>query len=267
MKRTYRLLYLAATAYFALLSCSKDIVATDEKENKDNEEGFVTLSITAKIEDTRSKVGAMDANGKFAWAEGDEIAVLYNGGSTSATAHIENSQTKFSPSVPSETETIWMVYPKTAGVTLNGNNLDITMPAVQKNSMNGLFIAKASATSGSATFYHPVCYYKFIIDGDGSDVTSMNITSSTVNLTASTLSIGFDSSNVPSLTNITEGAKSISVNFSGDGAYYIPIVPGTEEIPSGDITFQFFRNKEDNSGEEKAGGYLFTKALTNSRAS
>lgn len=281
MKKLFQVVMMAAIVFGAVLSCSKENPqpenpANNGVENSEpgaGEDEYVTLTFIAEFEGQDgpaaapaapgTKMSAMDDSGNFTWADGDEVKVLYAGGSTTANAVVTDNKATFSPTIKAGTEEVWLVYPSSASVTLDGGNLIVPMPDVQKNSLNGLFVAKALASDTKAAFCHPVCYYKIDVNGDGSDVTRMVLTSASANLTATSLTVDFDANQRPTVSSVTGGASTITYDFDGVGSYYIPIVPGTAELAADDLTFQFYRS---DTKDEKAGGYVYSKALTNARA-
>lgn len=267
MRKNFRLASMATMALFAIISCTKENFEDKTTPSDQNKEGYVTLSFTANVESTITKMGAMDNEGKFAWEGGEEIKVLYTGGSTTATATMENETVKLNVSVPEGTSEIWMVYPSSNGASLSEGQLEISMPAIQKGALNGLFVAKVNPTDGKANFYHPICYYKTVIDGDGSDITRMDIDLPGTVITATKIKLSFDASTgKPSVSAATGSNTTIQADFDGAGTYYIPIVPSEDAVAPGSLSFQCYRGSDLD--QEKAGAYTYTKkALANSRAS
>lgn len=273
MKKIIRLTLMTAMACCAIISCSKDNIQDKDTPTEEKEKGYVTLSYTANMESTTTKMaGSMDNTDgkyKFSWSEGDKIQVIYNGGTTTANATVANGVAQFNVSVPEGTSDIWMVYPSDNGASLSEGELELSMPAIQKDALNGLFVAKVSATDKIANFYHPICYYKAAVNGDGSDITRMDIELTGSVLTAKKARLSFNSvTKKPSVTATTDGSSKIEATFNGTGTYYIPVIPSEDEIAPGNLSFQCYRESEDGVKLEKAGAYTYTKkTLTNSRAS
>ena len=252
---------MAAITLGAALSCEKEMDVTEDVSVRPVTDG-VAWSFTADVEEALTKMGDMDGSGNFAWANGDEVKVLYDGGSTTATASVSEGKTTFEPVIPEGIETIWLVYPSSMTASLDGDNLVVDMPAVQKNALKGYFVAKANFGDESVSFKHPVCYYKFVVDGDGVDVTRLTLTSAASNnLTAASLSLSFDASGEPSVTPVS-AAATLTVDFSGAGTYYVPVLPGVSP-EAGDLTFQFYRGEAKT---EKAGAFRYSKEIDNNRA-
>lgn len=250
--------YITATLAIAV-SCSKESVLTTGNDN-------ITFTFSASFENPITRVTA-DANSTavdYSWENGDEIKVLYDGGSTTAQATVKGSSATFSPSLPSGTTTVWMVFPSTLGASLDGGRLKIDMPEAQKEAIPAFFVASGSTSEGTFTFRHPLAWYKFVVGGDGSDITRLNISSAEgKNLTSSALTLDFDASGVPSVNSLESAASSVNLDFTGVGTYYLPIVPDVSKEAS-DLTFQFYRGEARN---EKAGAYRHSKALADSRSS
>ena len=264
MKKFYYVL-VAAVALSAVLSCNKEKTEVPgDNTPATDKAGTVTWHFTAEVENPVTKMGDMDSDGNFAWANGDVVTIIYDGGTTTAEAAVAEGKTTFEPEIPEGITEIWLVYPSGMTASLNSGNLVINMPAVQKDALAGYFVAKAAAGAASISFMHPVCYYKMVVDGDGTDVTSLELSSAAGNaLTAETLSLSFDADGVPSATPVN-GASSLNVSFSGAGTYYIPVVPGISPA-GGDLKFQFKRT--ENEAPVNAGAYKHSAAIENTRAS
>lgn len=264
MKKVLFSVFAAVFVLGAALSCSKEEQRIDNDVQGETPilDG-TTWTFTAVAEESVTKMGDMDGSGDFAWENGDEIKILYAGGSTTANASVEAGKTSFSPTIPDGKTTIWLVYPSSMTASLDGENLVIGMPAARKDALAGYFVAKASVGDESVSFKHPVAYYKFVVDGDGVDVTRLTLTSAAPNnLTATSLSLSFDGSGVPSVASVTGGAATLTYDFTGAGTYYIPVVPGVSPAAN-DLTFQFYRG---DAKTEKAGAYKHSAAIDNERA-
>lgn len=258
--KKFSFVLMAAAVLVAALSCEKE----NPIENNNPENVNVktaSWSFTANVENPVTKMGDMDSEGNFAWESGDEIKILYAGGSTTATATLEGGIATFEPSIPGGVTDVWMVYPSSMTASLDGDKLVIGMPGMQKDALSGWFVAKAAVGDASISFMHPVCYFKLIVDGDGNDVTDLELTSAGADITATSLSLAFDASGIPSATAVS-GSAILSATFSGAGTYYIPVLPDVD-FASGDLKFQFYRG---GSNAEKAGAYKHNAAVTSTRA-
>lgn len=271
MKKVLCFAFTAAFVFGAALSCSKEEQAIDNNENQKPEvadpavDPETTWTFTALAESPVSKMGGMDASGEFAWENGDEIKIIWDGGSTTAAATVAAGRTSFEPAgLPASGTAVWAVYPSNMNASLSAGNLVIDMPAVQKNALAGYFVAKAAVGDEAVLFKHPVSYYKLVVDGDGTDVTRLELTSAgSENLTASSLALSFDGSGIPSVAGVTGEAAEIDYEFTGAGTYYIPVVPGVAPAAD-DLTFQFYRT--ENAAPVKAGAYKHGAAIDNERA-
>ena len=271
MKKVLCFAFTAAFVFGAALSCSKEEQAIDNNENQKPEvadpavDPETSWTFTALAESPVSKMGGMDASGEFAWENGDEIKIIWDGGSTTAAATVAAGRTSFEPAgLPASGTAVWAVYPSNMNASLSAGNLVIDMPAVQKNALAGYFVAKAAVGDEAVLFKHPVSYYKLVVDGDGTDVTRLELTSAgSENLTASSLALSFDGSGIPSVAGVTGEAAEIDYEFTGAGTYYIPVVPGVAPAAD-DLTFQFYRT--ENAAPVKAGAYKHGAAIDNERA-
>ena len=263
MKRVLFSVLAAALAISAALSCSKEEqrINNHDKENSVEIDGTV-WKFTAVTEESVTRMGDMDASGHFAWQDGDPVKIIWDGGSTTSEASVDAGVTTFEPAgLPAVGTDIWLVYPSGMAASLDEGKLVIGMPDAQKDALAGYFVAKAQVGDASVSFKHPVCYYKFVVDGDGTDVTRLELTSAAFNnLTASSLSLNFDGEGSPSVASATGGAASLTYDFTGAGTYYIPVVPGVSPA-AGDLTFQFYRT--ENAAFVKAGAYRHGDAITN----
>lgn len=255
---------MAAVVCCAVASCAKEITLLQQEVDSFDAEDGISWQFFADVESSLTRMSDMDERGEFSWENGDRIKILYEGGSTTATAIVSASGTSFSPVVPEGVTTLWMVYPSDMDASLDEGILTVGMPAVQKDALSGYFVAKASLGDESVTFRHPLCYYKFVVGGDGSDVTRLHLSSAAGNaLAASSLALSFDAQGAPSVSSVSASASELTVDFSGDGIYYVPVVPAVSPV-AGDLTFQFYRSA---SRSEKAGAYTHGSALSNAFAS
>lgn len=269
MKSKYILIASALFGLVAATSCSKEPATPESPMDPvvSTEDGLVTFTFKADVEEPITRVSADEsdpASISYQWQAGDEIKVLYDGGSTTATAVIAGGAATFSPSVPGGITTLWMVYPSSLGASLVGGRLKIDMPAVQVDDLPAVFVASCDASDASVTFRHPVAWYKLVVDGDGTDVTRLELSSAGGKaLAASAMALDFDASGIPSVYSRDNVASEVTLDFSGAGTYYIPIVPDVAKDAS-DLTFQFYRGI---GGTEKAGAYKHAKALLDERSS
>ena len=258
---------MAAITLGAALSCQKELnMQVNKPEETISPAEGATWHFSAIIEDPETKMSNMsnmDDKGLFAWANGDEIKIIWDGGYTTATATVSTDKTTFDPTgLPTDGTPIWLVYPSGMTASLNGENLEVSMPAVQKNALAGYFVAKASVGDEAVSFRHPVNYFKFDVGGDGADVTRLTLTSAAdVKLTATTLSLAFDGSGIPTATPVSGGASTLTADFDGVGTYYVPVLAAAHA--ASDLTFQFYRG---DARTEKAGAFKYGKELDNERA-
>ena len=268
MKKYFVYIASALLGLAALVSCNKETAFPENPAEPATapQDGLVTISIRADVENPVTRVSAADegASITYTWQAGDEIKVLYEGGSTTATAAVSDGVATFSPSVPDGVTTLWMVYPSSLGASIVGGRLKIDMPAVQKDVLPAVFVARCSASDASVTFRHPMSWYKMIVDGDGTDVTRLVLSSAGGNaLSASAMALVFNDSGIPSVDSWDNVASEVALDFSGAGTYYLPIIPDVAKVAS-DLTFQFYRGEAKT---EKAGAYRHAKALADERGS
>ena len=262
MKKYFVYIASALLGLAALVSCNKETAFPENPAEPATapQDGLVTISIRADVENPVTRVSAADegASITYTWQAGDEIKVLYDGGSTTATAAVSDGVATFSLSLPDGATALWMVYPSSLGASIVEGRLKIDMPAVQKDVLPAVFVARCSVSDASVTFRHPVSWYKMIVDGDGTDVTRLTLSSAGGNaLSASAMALDFNDSGIPSVNSRDNVASEVTLDFSGAGTYYLPIIPDVAKTAS-DLTFQFYRGEAKT---EKAGAYRHAKAL------
>ena len=271
MKRYFSMIMMAAITLGAALSCAKELQQEEETPaNTVNPTGDNVWSFLAGVEQTETKLVFDEAEKSFDFEDGlDKVKIFWDGGSDVATVSLSSSgvATFEAQGLPADGTDVWLVShgndSEFSGVSLSSGNLIIPMPAAAKTTPDVYVVAEAKVGDASVTFCHPVCYHRFVVDGDGADVTRLNITSAANTITATSLSLSFSGDPlVPEATVNAGGASSITYDFDGSGTYYIPLVPGA--IVASDLTFQFYRSA---SKDEKAGAIKYGAALDNARAS
>ena len=268
MKKYFVYIASALLGLAAVVSCNKETAFPENPAVPATtpQDGLVTISVRADVENPVTRVSAADegASITYTWQAGDDIKVLYEGGSTTATASVSDGVATFSLSVPDGATALWMVYPSSLGASIVGGRLKIDMPAVQKDVLPAVFVASCDASAASVTFRHPVSWYKIVVDGDGTDVTRLVLSSAgNKDLSASAMALDFNDSGIPSVSSRDNVASEVTLDFSGAGTYYFPIIPDVAKTDS-DLTFQFYRGEAKT---EKAGAYRHAKALADERGS
>ena len=116
-KNIIRFFAIAAMVSLAAVACSKTeedfnegnpdgTESTTHDNNPDNPATAGSITLIASVENTemtKTSLGAADESGarKVSWAAGDEVKVLYDGGTTTATAaDPDGDQAKFSFDAP-----------------------------------------------------------------------------------------------------------------------------------------------------------------------
>ena len=255
---------MAVATLGAASSCQKEIYLIEESDVVPAGENNWTF--VGGLEPAQTKLAFNEDPLGFSWEGTDKVKILWDGGSTVASVTVnDNIATLSADGLPAEGTDVFLVChgsdSECAGVSLSGGNLIIPMPGVAKSAPDAYLVAKAQVGEPLVTFRHPLCYYKLVVDGDGSDVTRLALASAANTITGTSLSLGF-SDGVPAASVNAGGAASITFDFNGDGSYYFPFVPG--ETAANDLTFQFYRGEAKT---EKAGALKYGAALANSRAS
>ena len=251
-------------AFSAIVSCTKE----EMERNRPVIEitGNSSWSFTATVEDPGTKMSYNSSARTFAWEESDEVLILWDGGSTTASASVIEGVASFTPSgdLPAEGTPIWLTYPSSTGASISGGNLVLPMPSVLEKP--AYLVAKASVGDVLVSFNHPFCYYAFNRNGDGTDVSRLVLTSSdSNNIAATSVTLSLDGSGKPAIASSAGGIKTITADFAGsdERLFYVPVLPGA--VASGKLKFQFKRT--ENAAYVNAGAYIHNAATTNARAS
>ncbi|MBQ9596626.1 MAG: hypothetical protein IJR34_00035 [Bacteroidales bacterium] len=273
MMKTFRL-FAAMTAMAALLalSCAKT-EAPETAESAAGQpdapqvepdvpevvpEGYVRVSLSAGAEQCKTTIADGEGSARIvSWEAGDEIKVLYAGGSRTAHAQQAGTQTSLIFDVPEAVETVYLGYPAAAGLSLSGSALSVTIPAEQAGAFAdaNFAIASAATTDNAVQFYNASSMFKLVVTD--ATLTRAVITGNNGEALAGTLPFTFSGSGITPGTAAST-STSLSVSLSGAKTYYVAALPGLN-LTNG-ATVQFYR------GETPAGAFKLGTALSVARA-
>ncbi|MBQ7517898.1 MAG: hypothetical protein IJU13_05675, partial [Bacteroidales bacterium] len=273
MMKTFRL-FAAMTAMAALLalSCAKT-EAPETAESAAGQpdapqvepdvpevvpEGYVRVSLSAGAEQCKTTIADGEGSARIvSWEAGDEIKVLYAGGSQTAHAQQAGTQTSLIFDVPEAVETVYLGYPAAAGLSLSGSALSVTIPAEQAGAFAdaNFAIASAATTDNAVQFYNASSMFKLVVTD--ATLTRAVITGNNGEALAGTLPFTFSGSGITPGTAAST-STSLSVSLSGAKTYYVAALPGLN-LTNG-ATVQFYR------GETPAGAFKLGTALSVARA-
>ena len=281
-KNIIRFFAIAAMVSLAAVACSKTeedfnegnpdgTESTTHDNNPDNPATAGSITLIASVENTemtRTSLGAADESGarKVSWAAGDEVKVLYDGGSTTATAaDPDGDQAKFSFDAPDGD--VWLVYPSAAESSLSGGALSLTVPAEQDGSFatHGYLVAKGSTTEGGVKFFNACSMFKIVV-ADAA-LKKAVITGNSGEVLAGTVKYTWEGANnaAPTVDVSAAAETSLTVTFDGAGEYYVAALPGLN-LTTG-VTIKFFK-EGDTPGtyDAPAGGNRTSSAMAVDRA-
>ena len=283
MKKSYILLATALLCAFAL-SCTRENPVSDQvadqpvpanPANPDKvdpqvpaevPEGYVRVKISAGAEQTKTTISDGAGNTKIvSWTAGDEIKVLYDGGSTTAVAETSGTSTQFTFDIPEGKETYYLVYPSAATSSLDGSTLSVGIPGTQAGAFaaSNIMAAKGGVSDEGVQFYNACSLFK--IEVSDATLKQATIVGNGGEALAGTLPIAFVESGITP-GEATSTATTLTVNFNGTGAYYVAALPGLN-LTTG-ATIKFLKEGETpGTYDIPAGGNKFASEIAAARSS
>ena len=230
---------LAVLLIFTVVSCNKEEGAvkpgsqTDRTEVPQSEEGMITLSFTADIEELNGSKTTIDDAGKVQWEAGDAVRVFWSdSGSATMSAQDSGVKTTFSDVSVGVADYYYSVYPDSEQ-TLNTaeNSMSVVIPQSQDGTFASAnyIVGRTLAGTTNLCFYYASSVVKFNITR--SDITLVTLRSSDGSAIAGTVKADFSrvssAADTPDFS-VTDGSDEISISISGPGTYYAAILPGKE---------------------------------------
>ena len=189
---------------------------------RNDDDGIIrqTVTFTADAVATRTTLGD---DWSVSWQEGDEVSILWKGGSAKANAHLEGAKARFSATVE-EVSDYYAVYPADipAAVGEDGK-LTVLVPDIQTGKFEDCAIIVSHTTRESldfGRFKSAVGMIRFTLEDDAftrirfSSTSEQNITGNvTTDAAVSAFSTQADN-------------PSVEVPVNGKGTYYLATLPG-----------------------------------------
>ena len=238
-----RLFLLATAASLLAFSCAKE-----NKEGKGPEkDGFVTITISAASEGTKTSLGEpVEGKRQISWVEGDEIKIVWGGGSSDfvlAQAESSGATTTFTATVPETASTLYAVYPAGAYEGLSDGKVTVNVPAVQDGQFASANIAVAKSSVESASFaFQNVCSYIL------TDITSAGVGRVTLSAEGEALCgkvpVSFGETGEILIEEYSDTESSVMATGLSVGPCAIAVLPGLEFTNGVNVKFS------DSEGSE-----------------
>lgn len=215
-----------AISMIAFSSCQDQISISDNNEetpDKGAEEVVCPIEKTFYSVDGFSKT--LLNSTQVLWEKGDKINIFWSeggGGKTSAVANPYNSnlEAQFVAGVSEEAQTFYAVHPYSDAASLSGEEVTVTVPAVQDGTFSSACIAAAKADADDhLAFKHMVSFVEFTIDKCGT------LTFSCGPDIAGNVTASFDEDGTLLSCTQTGSDDVITIDIPCSGTYYIALLP------------------------------------------
>lgn len=273
--------FVIALSSLLLLGCAKEMNAPEEQKPAVNQD-LVSMTFKATVEDgaTTTRTELNTSTGAVSWAEDDQIKLVWEvnkemGDATSAALVagdiVEGTATFSVEGVPStfgessfegSSRHLYVLYPASLDYTYNNNlTFYLTVPAIQDGSFKNASIALAKwndprLVSGAKVDdpleFKNLCGLLQIVIEDN-NVRKIVINSDSY--IAGQMNIGFPTSTEElRVKSVVDGAKSITVNVSGAGTYYVAVVPTNETLGTGldNVYVELYNGNNELIGDRMA---------------
>ena len=208
-----KFILLALISICSFSACQK-FVNCESSDNK------VEKTFTAQCE---AKLKTSLNNTSILWQSGDQISILWDGGSTTAVAspYNYNAYAEFKAAVD-EASTYYAVYPASSAKSADNGLFTVTVAENQGGRFADANILCAKATGDyKLAFKHLVGYLEFTLDIPGL-VTISGGSNSYVG--GDVVVTGFDDFGAPIYTSSLK-YQSVSVDVKASGTYYLAVLP------------------------------------------
>ena len=251
MKKLFFVL-AASAAILAASSCAKEM----EKPINDNiQPALEKISVKAVHEneeavEPESRTTLNEGDGSVAWAVGDAIKMVWNGGSAVSDPLVSGgSSATFEVEVGDGTK--FAVYPSGIAASYNGSTFSVTVPAAQDGTFANAAIEVAEYPGGAPIEFKNLGGLLQIVVSSAS-VESIRISSNDSTPLAGTAAVTFDAG-LPVIGAVTSTSTSITLDVSGAGTYYAAVLPGS--LDSG-IYVELLNSSDEVIGEKLTGNTL-----------
>ncbi|MBE6251661.1 MAG: hypothetical protein E7111_08465 [Bacteroidales bacterium] len=222
-----KIVYILSVA-LAAAACSK--TENPANNNEAQEPGAGTVEFSAVFGEAPVVKSELSGTSVL-WNVGDEISILWNGGSTTAKADAAGAQANFSATVDEAAE-YFAVYPSAASVTLSEGSLTVGIPAEQNGAFEDANIAIARTSDNTLVFKNLCALGKITLSR--TDIASVVFKGNDGKALAGDVTLSLDANGVPSVASTASPAGEIVLTpASGDafaaGDYYFAAIPSTLE--------------------------------------
>ncbi len=236
MKKYLKTLSFLALSLSVAFSCAKEPV-TDLVSIKKTPENLVKVEFTAGIltktsidKDLKTVSWKEGDKALFVWdvdgasdsAESDAISSISS--ETGAAKIIANLPAAFSDDSFSGSRTLYGVYPSSLTAEVASSKLKLTVPSEQDGSFEKANISASEWSEGSSTLAFKNICGLLQVKIEDSSVRKVVLDAGEA-LVAGKAEVTF-TKGVPSIT-VTEGVSTVTLNVSGEGTYYIAVLPAT----------------------------------------
>lgn len=222
-------LLFGAAALLLAASCGREEGPVDAGHDR------VTRTFTADAVATRTALGD---DWSVSWCEGDEISIVWFGGSAQAEAVLSEGKASFTTTVD-EVDGYYAVYPSGTGATVGADGtLTLRLPSSQSGKFEDCAVIVSHTTAESldfGRFKSAVALIRFSI-ADPS-ITRVSFSDPAGARICGSISTGPDCS---SFTPDGSGGA-IEASLDGSGTYYLSVLPG---IDLGGLSFQLGTDSE-----------------------
>ena len=168
---------------------------------------------------------------KVLWKAGDEISIIWNGGSTTAQADADGEKANFPATVDVASE-YFAIYPSAASVTLNDGTLTVGIPAAQHGVFGDANIAIARTSERNLVFKNLCALGKITLSRN--DIAKVEFKGNGTHSLAGNATLSLDNNGIPSVVSVASPAETIVLTpASGDafapGSYYFAAIPSALE--------------------------------------
>ena len=242
MKKNFIMIALASVLMMPV-SCTKNEMDVPQGPSS-SEFDLVEMSFTALTEGNGTKTSIELSDGSVNWAAGDAIKLTWELSEEVSEASSEvltaddivDGSATFKVAVPSDFQKkdteytsrhMYAVYP--ASVVLdysNASSLYVTVPDVQDGTFANASIALAKWYYGKPLAFKNLCGLVQVVVEDAA--VRKIVLEASENIAGKVDVGGFDGG-VVNVKSVKEGKKSITVNVSGAGTYYIAVLPSSLE--------------------------------------
>lgn len=252
MKYIDKLFYTAAVIFFAASCTTKEILPESQEEAIPEGYEKVAFSVTTQdVKTMRPEEG--EFAGKTVWVKNDQLKMLYESGSATATLQGDGGSISgsFVAVLPDGVSPVYAVYPKSLDSSLNGSMVSVVVPADQDGSFGSGNVALAKADAENNLAFKNINSMLKVIIGEG--VTKITVESVDGSALVGTANVNFTEEGLEFGEN-TSTSSSLTANLSGEaGVYYFSILSGVTH--SKGLLLKYYK------GEEESGKYLLDKSV------